>query len=299
MPILNLQIQLFLLLLIGFLLSKAGLLEDAARRQMTNLVIYVVLPANIFHSFQLEMTPQVLRLTAEVLVIGFLVQGGYSLLNLFLYRGFEPRQQISLKYGTICSNAGFMGLPLSSAIFGAKGLLYASVALLPIRIFMWSSGLSLYTRTTRKAVLKTLVTHPCILAVYAGFLTMGFRIHLPAALENTLTSLSQCTTALSMILIGSILCDVDLRSVFQKASLYYASLRLVILPAAILGVLRLLRIDPLVTGVIVILAAMPAGSTTAMLAQKYDQDPLFASKLVFTSTLLSLLTLPIYALILT
>jgi len=102
-----------------------------------------------------------------------------------------------------------------------------------------------------------------------------------------------------MIVIGSILSDVRLSEVFEKAGIYYSALRLLVLPAAIYAVLRLLKLDPLVTGVIVILAAMPAGSTTAMLAQKYDQDPIFASKLVFTSTLLSLVTLPICALILT
>jgi hypothetical protein len=192
-----------------------------------------------------------------------------------------------------------MGLPLSLAIFGSTGLMYASVALLPIRLFMWSAGLSLYTSTTRKQVVKTLVTHPCIIAVFVGFALMFSGVQLPAFLDNTIDCLGRCCTALSMVVIGAILSDVDPRTVFEPAAVYYSVIRLLAIPAVLYVVLRLLNVDSLVTGIIVILSAMPAGSTTAMLAQKYEQAPEFASKMVFISTLASLVTLPLWALLLT
>ena len=299
MEILQLQIQLFLLVAIGYLLSKKGMLSKDTRKQLTDLVIYVVLPCNIVQSFQIDMTHELLLATGQVLILGFAAQGLYALLNLFLYRRFDAQRQINLKYGTICSNAGFMGLPLSLAIFGSTGLMYASVALLPIRLFMWSAGLSLYTSTTRRQVLKTLATHPCIIAVFVGFALMFSGLELPLFLNNTIDSLGRCCTALSMVVIGAILSDVDPRSVFEPAGLYYAVIRLLAIPALLFGILWLLKVDNLVTGIIVVLAAMPAGSTTAMLAQKYDQAPEFASKMVFISTLFSLVTLPMWALLLT
>ncbi len=299
MDVLHLQIQLFILAAIGFGLAKAGLLNKTTRKQLTDLVIYVVLPCNVVESFQMEMTREILMSTLEILIIGFLIQGLYAVLNLFLYRKFDPQRQINLKYGTICSNAGFMGMPLSQAIFGQTGLVYASVALLPIRLFMWSAGLSLYTRTTKKQVFRTLITHPCILAVIIGFVLMVTGIHLPAVLDETISTIGRCNTALCMFVIGAILSDVSPKTVFEPATIYYAVIRLVAIPAALLGILSLLRIDSLVTGVTVVLAAMPAGTTTAMLAQKYDQAPEFASKMVFISTLFSLVTLPMWALILT
>ena len=189
--------------------------------------------------------------------------------------------------------------PLSLSIFGPTGLMYASVALLPIRLFMWSAGLSLYTSTTKKQVLKTLATHPCIIAVFVGFALMLSGLQLPAFLNDTIDSLGNCCTALSMVVIGAILSDVDPRTVLEPAVLYYVVIRLIAIPAFLFGVLWLLKVDALVTGIIVILSAMPAGSTTAMLAQKYDQDPEFASKMVFLSTLASLITLPLWAMVLT
>lgn len=299
MAIIQLQLQIFLLVAIGYLLSKLGMLVLVTRKQLTDLVIYVILPCNIVESFQVDLTHDLLISAGIVLVLGFAAQGLYALLNLFLYRRFDARRQINLKYGTICSNAGFMGLPLSLAIFGPTGLMYASVALLPIRLFMWSAGLSLYTSTTKKQVLKTLATHPCIIAVFVGFALMLSGLQLPAFLNDTIDSLGNCCTALSMVVIGAILSDVDPRTVLEPAVLYYVVIRLIAIPAFLFGVLWLLKVDALVTGIIVILSAMPAGSTTAMLAQKYDQDPEFASKMVFLSTLASLVTLPLWAMVLT
>lgn len=299
MAIIQLQLQIFLLVAIGYLLSKLGMLVLVTRKQLTDLVIYVILPCNIVESFQVDLTHDLLISAGIVLVLGFAAQGLYALLNLFLYRRFDSRRQINLKYGTICSNAGFMGLPLSLAIFGPTGLMYASVALLPIRLFMWSAGLSLYTSTTKKQVLKTLATHPCIIAVFVGFALMLSGLQLPAFLNDTIDSLGNCCTALSMVVIGAILSDVDPRTVLEPAVLYYVVIRLIAIPAVLFGVLWLLKVDALVTGIIVILSAMPAGSTTAMLAQKYDQDPEFASKMVFLSTLASLITLPLWAMVLT
>ena len=299
MAIIQLQLQIFLLVAIGYLLSKLGMLVLVTRKQLTDLVIYVILPCNIVESFQFDLTHDLLISAGIVLVLGFAAQGLYALLNLFLYRRFDARRQINLKYGTICSNAGFMGLPLSLSIFGPTGLMYASVALLPIRLFMWSAGLSLYTSTTKKQVLKTLATHPCIIAVFVGFALMLSGLQLPAFLNDTIDSLGNCCTALSMVVIGAILSDVDPRTVLEPAVLYYVVIRLIAIPAFLFGVLWLLKVDSLVTGIIVILSAMPAGSTTAMLAQKYDQDPEFASKMVFLSTLASLVTLPLWAMVLT
>lgn len=299
MAIIQLQLQIFLLVAIGYLLSKLGMLVLVTRKQLTDLVIYVILPCNIVESFQVDLTHDLLISAGIVLVLGFAAQGLYALLNLFLYLRFDSRRQINLKYGTICSNAGFMGLPLSLSIFGPTGLMYASVALLPIRLFMWSAGLSLYTSTTKKQVLKTLATHPCIIAVFVGFALMLSGLQLPAFLNDTIDSLGNCCTALSMVVIGAILSDVDPRTVLEPAVLYYVVIRLIAIPAFLFGVLWLLKVDALVTGIIVILSAMPAGSTTAMLAQKYDQDPEFASKMVFLSTLASLITLPLWAMVLT
>lgn len=290
---LNLQFMLFLLIGIGIFVQKKGILTPSSRKSLTDLFINVILPCNIISSFQVGLTKEILGKSLTVLIIAFITQFFYYALSKILYRKAPPEKRVVLAYATICSNAGFMGNPIVLAVYGAEGFLYASIALIPLRIFMWSAGLSLFTRTDGKTVLKKLVLHPCIVAVYIGFFLMFSKFTVPDFLQNTITALGSCTSAISMIVIGAILADVKMKSVLQKLLFGYSAVRLLLIPLAVYGALRLLKVDPLLTGVTVLLAAMPAGSTTAILADKYNADSEFASKCVFSSTLLSILTLPL------
>ena len=111
------------------------------------------------------------------------------------------------------------------------GLLYASIYLIPQRIVMWSAGVSYFTESTSKRdLIKKVVTHPCIIAVGIGLTIMIFQIKLPVFLSDTIKSISGCTTAMSMILIGSILADVDIKDMKSKTMWAFSLLRLIIIP---------------------------------------------------------------------
>ena len=103
---------------------------------------------------------------------------------------------------------------------------------------------------------------------------------------------------MSMILIGSILAEVHIKELLDKTALFYSAVRLAVIPGLALLGCRLFGIGGLVAGVSVLLAAMPAGSTTAILAARYDGDAVFASKCVTLSTVLSLITIPVWCLVL-
>lgn len=296
--IILIQIEIILLAAVGFLITKKGMLSNDARRDLTNVVIYIILPCNIFESFRVQVTPELLKNCAIVFLIALGAQLLYIVINKFLYSRFPTERRIVMQYATICNNAGFMGLPVIGSVFGAQGVLYGSIVLIPIRLFMWTSGLALFTDTDKKRRFKKLATHPCIWAVILGFGYMFLPFELPKFLTSAIHALGACTTALSMMIVGSILSDISIKTVFSKDSFYFSFIRLAAIPAVIFIVLKLLRIDPVVTGVSVLSAAMPAAMITAMLAEKYGRDSDFASKLIFVSTLLSLVTLPLIAAVL-
>ncbi len=292
----SLQIQILILFVIGYLLSKKGYFSKQTRTQLTNMVIMIFLPCSIVKSFIMELNYEIFMSTLSILVISFVIQLFYACLNKVIYNKYEDNKKVSLQYGTMVSNAGFMGMPIAEAVFGPVGLLLASVFLIPQRIFMWSSGLSLYAKGSQKNVVKEVMMHPCIIAMYIGVIVMiitNCGVVLPNVVVTTLSTLSNCTTALSMIVIGGILSDVDIKSVRLKDPLLYSGLRLIILPFMIYICLKALGVSSLTLGVSVLLSAMPAASTTVMLAQKYNRSPEFASQLVFVSTVLSLITLPL------
>lgn len=299
LEMLNLQIVLFILMLVGFISIKKNIISSSSRKSFSDLLINFVLPCNIIASFMSQkFTADMLVKSVTILLVSFGVQILNIIMSKFLYRGIEHDKQMVLRYATICSNATFIGLPIIGGIYGDEGILYTSIALLPLRISMWSAGLALFTVTSRKDTIKTLVTHPCIIAVFIGFAIMILNIPLPVFLSKSIISLSNCNTFLSMLVIGMILGEIDFKTVFSKLVIYYAFVRLALMPIIIYIILTVLGIDSVVRGVATLMAAMPAGSTTAILASKYDCDAQFASKVIFVSTLISMASIPLFGFIL-
>lgn len=296
--IMDLQIQMLLLAGIGFLLTKIGFIGKASRQGLINISLYVVVPCNIIRSFETEFSVSIMEKLAAVLLIAAGVQVFGVLLSMLLYRKMEDGRRRILSYGTMVSNQGFMGLPVIDAMLGGTGLLYASIALIPLRIVMWSVALAQFTKTDGKKTMLRMITHPCMIAVAVGLVIMltGFRI--PGILGTTVDSLSGCILPLVMIALGSIVADSDFKHVISRDIVYFTLVRLVLIPGIVLMVLKLCSVDYTITAVTLIFAGMPAATTTAILAESYGLDSLFASKCVLVTTMFSLVTVPMWLIIL-
>ena len=164
--VLELQLILFLVMGAGIVLTKLGVFTASGRKCLTDLLIDLILPCNILCSFQIEMSREILLATLWVLGIACGIQAACYLLGKWIFCFAPEAQKKVLQYATMCSNAGFMGNPIIEGLYGAQGLLYGSVYLIPLRFFMWSAGLSCFTKSTPGETVKKLATHPCILAVF-------------------------------------------------------------------------------------------------------------------------------------
>ena len=149
-----------------------------------------------------------------------------------------------------------------------------------------------------KALVRKVLTHPCIIACEIGIFLMLTQLPLPGMVQSTINSLAGCNTALSMMVVGMILADLKLREMVDVPVMVYSAVRLILIPVLVLIPCRLLGLDAMVTGVSVLLAAMPAGATTSILAAKYNADAGFATKMIIMSTLASVITTPIWSFIL-
>ena len=296
--LLNLQIMMFLMMATGVFLRKKNIITLEGKKVLTDLVIDLILPCNIIASFCIEFSPEILKRCGQVFVISCLIEVVCTFLATHIYKKFPKGKRMVLQYGTICSNAGFLGNPLTEGIYGSMGLLYASIYLIPQRIIMWSAGVSFFTESPdKKTLVKKMVTHPCIVACMIGIIVMGLQITLPDFLFDTINNIGKCTTAITMILIGAILSEADLKTMVTKTTAAFSLLRLIIIPLMVFAGCLLTRMSMLVTGVSVVLAAMPAGTTTAILAVKYNGDEEFATKCVVLTTLLSMIMVPIWCLV--
>ena len=278
---------------IGFLLCKWNIISKTAKESLTNLVIYVALPSSIVSSFLVDINVDIIKNLSIVFLLSFAIQFACLALSYLIFRNYEKTSYSVLKYATICSNSGFMGTPLVQGIYGTQGLLYASVYLIAVRIFMWSVGLSCFCDTSYKEVIKKVITHPCIIAVVIGIFFMITQIQLPNFMLTSIDGISSSTTFLSMLVIGIILSEANFKHMISKLSLFYSGIRLCVIPITVFIVCYSLGFDPLVSAISCVLAGMPAGSTTAILASKYKGNEQLATQLVFVSTVFSLLTIPL------
>lgn len=297
--LLILQGTMFLLIFIGWFLIKCGIITKQGQENLTDLVIYLILPCNIVKSFLIDFSADILRQCFDILILSILLQIFCVIFGKIVYRRHEPDRQKCLQYGIICSNAGFLGSPVAEGAFGAIGLLLSSVFLIPLRIMMWSSGLTIFAGGgDKKQVLKKVVTHPCIIACFLGLILMISQWTPPVVINTTLSHLGGCNTALSMMVIGMILAEGNMKNIWDKDIWIYSLFRMILIPALLLVACKALELPKLVTGVSVLLSAMPAGATTSILAAKYHRCPEFAAQLVVVSTVISFVTSFVWSMIL-
>lgn len=294
----DLQVMMFLLMAVGVVLRKMNIITKEGKGMLTDLVIDLILPCNIISAFYMPMDHSVFVSGVEILIISILIQIFCTFISGILYREVPKEKRMVLQYATVCSNAGFLGNPVAEGLYGSVGLLYASVYLIPQRIVMWSAGVSYFTECpSKKEVVKKVLKHPCIVAVEIGIVLMVTQVQLPGFLSSAIENVGGCTTAITMMLIGTILTDVDMRHILTRTTVAYSFIRLVFIPAVVFAGCWLANIDSVVAGVSVTLAAMPAGTTTAILAMKYHGDEEFATQCVVLTTMLSMAAIPIWSLI--
>ncbi len=295
----NLQFMMFAEMAAGYLLCRLHILKPNDRSVLSKSVINVFLPASIIGAFNIELTGEILGDFVEILIVSSVIQLLCAGLAAVLYNRTDADKKKILQYATVCSNAGFLGNAVAEGVYGQMGMLYGQIYLIPLRIVMFSAGVSYFEGgQDLKTVLKKVITHPCIIAVLIGLARMAFRIPFPEMVTGTLTSLGRCSTPLIMVFLGMILAENGFSTMFSKLNIEFSILRLVILPLIVLGGCMLAHIDPLITGLSVLLVAMPAGSTTAVFAEQYKADVRFAADCVVLSTILSIAVLPVWAWIL-
>ncbi len=295
--LLSTQAILFVYILLGMYTRKKAMITKENQQKIIDLILKILLPCMIFGSYDQKITLEVIKKAGLIMLIAFSICVVAIYMGKLLYRKYPFEKGSIMKYGTIVNNSGFAGLPICNELFGEIGLFYASFFLIPNRIFMWTAGISLFERTDRKEKWKNVLLNPNIIAVELGLLFNILSIQLPDFINQSIENIGATVSPLSMMVVGAILADVDLKTIFDKSVFYMASIRLVLLPLITLGIVTLFHMDSTISGVALVLTSMPVGTTTALLAAKYNADVDFASKCVFVTTMLSLITVPLLMLL--
>nr|WP_320131676.1 AEC family transporter [uncultured Holophaga sp.] len=287
-------IILFLLLAVGFFARRKGYIDERVNRGLSDLLLNITMPLLVVVSFLRPYDPTMTGKAGTMLALSVLMDILLLVLGKLLFFKAPRERQAPWRFITAFSNCGFMGIPLLAALFPDVGVFYGAVFQLPFWVFMFSSGITLFTG---KATLKDMgraVLNPILLATIVGMLLYLCSIRFPHPLTQTMTMVGNMTTPLSMMIIGVMLAEVKATEVFSGFSIYMISfVRLLLAPAITLGVCRLCHADPVITRILVLIEAMPSAATVAVFSQIYGGDNAYNSRCVFLTTALSLVTLPL------
>jgi predicted permease len=297
--LINQVIVLFIIIMVGFYAKKKKYLNNAVDKGLTELLLNITLPFMIVTSFNIKYESAMVSNAQKILLYSFFIHIGLIFFSKICFFKFPKNKQQVFRFVTIFSNVGFMGYPVLESIYGGIGVFYAAIFNIPFNILVWTVGVMLYTGEKKLKSIRKAVANPALVAVFIGVILFVFSIRLPLPIESSLKLVGSTTTPISMIIIGSMLAEMDVKSIFSDLSIYYATcIRLIIVPMIIYVVLKLLKVDEMLLNICVLLQAMPAAVTAAIIAEKYEGDAHLASQCVFITTILSGITIPIIILFL-
>ena len=307
----------FLLLLAvpGFIFAKTKMFPKTASETLSVIVLYGCQPVLIFTSFQgcafsTDIAVNML-LVAGIAIAAHLLM---FVLVKFLFIKWQDDDKVKLvKYMSVFSNCGFMGLPFLQSLFTDSALqaelvVYCAVVLAIFNILNWTFGVYIITKDKKQIAAKKVLLNPVILAVIISlvvFLTLqkplleltvvGTVGHkLVTKLMTSLQFLSNMVTPLSMFVIGIRLANIDWKQLLTDKWAYIATVvKLIVMSLITMFVVAYLPIDSAIKYTVFFLLSMPSATSGAMMAVQFGKDSDFASIGVVLSTICSIVTLPL------
>lgn len=294
-------IILFLLIGCGFVAVKTGVLKQEGKQTLSNLLLYLVVPAMIVHSYMMDFSEEILHNLLAAFGMSVLAILIGTAITLLLTARRKDRRAPIFRFACVFSNAAYMGFPLISALFGAEGLLYASAYVTVFNILLWTMGYGMVSGSSNpKEVARSLLHTPVLYAMVVGLAVYLLQIPVPNLIAQPIDLLSGMNTPLSMLITGMLIAAGDLKSIVCDRHIWkLAALRMVLIPAVCVAVFALLGFHGMSAQVVLLLECCPAAAITSVFAVQFGHEEHFAAGSVVLTTLLSIVTLPLCALILT
>ena len=307
MQIIQSVLSILLMIGIGVFISWKMGFDERNSAGLSKLVISVTLPAYMISNISVNYSSDSLISMAPGLVVPFASMGVCYVLGHFAARLIRLPKN---RRGTFTSmfalsNTIFIGVPVNLMLFGEKSIPYVLLFYIANTVLFWTIGVYGISRdgnnnSTRIFGLDNLkrVFSPPLTCFLFAVLCVLAEIKLPSLILSVCNTVGNSTTPLSMIFIGIVLYSVDWKSIRLDRSLAtLIAARFILAPVALIIVCRFIPLPLLMKQVFVIQASMPIMTQTAIIAKSYDADYKYAAVMTSVTTLISLVTIPMYMII--
>ena len=293
------MMTLFAIVILGYIAGKLGYLGGDFDRQLSRLVINITCPALILSSAMTGELPDreyILPLLLISIITYVALTGVAFLLPRYLTK--NKTDEGAIGFALMFGNVGFMGYPVVASIFGHEAVFYAAVLNVVNTFAVFTIGTILITgkgEVEESRFQKKVLYSTPMLAAYLTMLIVALRIdNIPEFISQPLTMIGNITVPAALMIIGSSMSNLSLRSLLGNSTVYITTLfRLAILPIGIYYLCSALGFASFVVNINTVVIAMPVATYGTILCLKYGKDTTMITEVTFITTLASIVTIPL------
>ena len=291
---------------IGVIAVKSGLINSSGLDVLSVFVTRIALPLLVFTNIVNGCTREdfmkswiVIFLTVIFYIALFTT--AVLLKKLFRMRGNRGRVYHAC---SMFGNAGFIGIPVITALLPARGMLYIALFTVPDMLILWTLGV--YLTTPENAVrglsagqvLKKMI-NPTLCATVLSVLFVFFKLPLPGFIGTALTRAGAVATPLALIYLGGVFCFIHIGEFVKRPEIFgMIAVKMVLLPVLLFFLFsHIPGTDGEIALAMSMLAGMPVMTTITMLAHTQGSDGDYAAGMIFLTTIASIVTLPLVSLL--
>ena len=284
----------FILIGLGWVCRRRNVFDLSFQRGMASLVLTVALPSKLVSVANIPIADVGIdRIVVFCTIVFCYFVSMLVVLNLVARR--LPLTDLLKKQVPILiifPSSAFLGIPIISALYQEAGVFLMGLFAIFYSMFQYTYGIGIYTGIKRENFVKLIKT-PLLIASLTMIVLFVFQITLPSVIQRSLSTVGAMAVPMSLIVVGGTIAQHSVLRVLQGKLQYgIAFVRLILVPLTAILIFYLLGIDSMVAIILSLVFSLPTSSTSAVIADQYSGDSLFASVCVVHSFLMFLVTVP-------
>lgn len=313
-----------LIILFGFYLRRKEIFKDSTAKILTDVILSASLPALAFNAFMQDINKTSLMQGINLLIWGFAIYIILIFVTKLIYIKYNGDKKVVLEILTTFGSTTFFGIPIISAVYGATGVMYASIFNIAYRVFLYSYAyIKMSGIKADKNNIKQMFLNSIVLATFLGMFIWVFQDSLPQItigeksyaflridktafwLFKPMTYLAALSSPLAWLAIGAKLADISLvEAISSRDSWIYSFIKVLVVPFInlialyILTVTNILPISFVGLASVIIMMATPTATVAAAYAIKFDKESVLTSNCSLLSTIFSVVCMPLWIVVL-
>ena len=296
LSLIRILIVLFLMLMVGFFARKKGIIDTAASKKLSALIVNIGQPAMIMNPlFKVDFEKNAAIEGLTMFLIGIGVHVFCCVFAFFAVKIFkDPDERKISEFSIIFANAGFIGFPILTSVFGDIGTFWGCFYIVAFHLFVWTWGVMILARKredirlTPKKIVFNFGTMPCLI----GFVLYAANIPLPDFGYQLASYLTNICTPISIIISGANIARRSLKTMLTNKNVYAVNLvKLLVMPLCVSTLLWTLGMPDYMIVFAAVMAAMPCPAVVTMFGELYRISPGYAAELVGSSTIFCTFTI--------